>query len=330
MTLFYIDSLLSLNDEEKAKEKAKRKRNRIYARSEEANIRRNLRRRAHPFPRLPKNDLRRDFTKIFTNVINSGDRNLFDLYVQKFFAKNSTFAKLTSSELSHWKPVVHERLGSQAFTTYFTKLIDDIPDFLISLYNTQVRLDPVNNRSLIVSKIRLTGTKVKAPKLNYLMLLRNMIEEKQEKKKNAGIDVDFNWESNTANQLVDFQEDIVEERLADSNCLYYDPETKARLWSSSESDYDSIDDSSVSSQTTSSTHSSLTIHTNKQGLTHPMSLPLPDCDIREDNPMVLLNPSLRLTIDGYLTMHVDEDFMITKFEMLNLESSITLKPARPV
>lgn len=120
--------------------------------------RRNKRRRANLFPRILKRDPRRNYAQMFINVFNLADEHMIQRYLDRYYSPNLQMAKNFADQKtpSHR----YESRGRFLITNFLNICYSSMPDVTLTLLQSQVRIDPRTNTSVIVMKVRLAGTMV--------------------------------------------------------------------------------------------------------------------------------------------------------------------------
>lgn len=128
--------------------------------TQEARDRRNLRRRAHQFPRLLKTDVRRQYAQMFTNVMNSYDGNLLRKFMSVYCHANVTLLDCAPENIQYKLPPIVQMDGLRSILKYWAYNSLIIPDFICRTMDTEIRVIPSSNESKIICKCIFQGTKV--------------------------------------------------------------------------------------------------------------------------------------------------------------------------
>lgn len=134
----------------------------------------------------------------YANVMNSSDFSLMDKYLDRFYHPNVVMAKSEYSDPnSPHLPTVFQVRGKEVVSSLFRNKYHDLPDFVLRVKDTTLRVDPKTNRSLIKSHFVIQATRVKSPKSLFVSMIERMTkivegtdditqyEIKDEAKKNA-------------------------------------------------------------------------------------------------------------------------------------------------
>lgn len=285
-------------------------------RSLESIQRRNQRRRIHPFPRILKRDIRREYINMYANVMNSADCTLMARYVNRFFHPNVIFSKTEFKYFSKDnKSIIYEARGKQIIYNYFVLRVTNSPDFIIKMHDTQLRVDPKTNCSVITSHFTVHGTKIKSKKSHHEILISRMnslltspydtfqynsrhFSFEEEKKGEQG---DTNMNVTYLNQTSSsekngfpqnfFQFSINSMGGKDVRCTT----ELLHFLRNHYPVYDNCDQTFLKYMANGQISSKYFIPT-------------------DDDPLILLKPQFKTNLEGALQMHLDENFMVSHLE----------------
>lgn len=308
---------LSIESQEKQPKKRK-----PTIRSEEARERRNQRRRVNLFPRILKRDIRRQYIDYYVNVLNSADIRLMKKYLDRFYHPNVIFAKSEYSEATHNTPkkqlLVYQARGKQVIYDFFATRMENSPDSIIQTNETQLQVDPKTNRSIISTRFRVRGTKIKANKSHYDAMIRRMIDIVQ------GIDNSSQYQMNNQSNALESQKLyknlLNSEEEMKKKIVEFDPNTffQHRL------DVLGGNDLECTKELANFLKTYYTVYKETMSC-FPPSPPQstsPDltADLKdkpkhsEDDPMIFMNPQIKMNLEGILLMYLDENYMISHLE----------------
>lgn len=135
-------------------------------RSQQSKDRWNRSRRAHPFPRILKRDIRRNYPFQLLNAINSGDESLYLNYFTKYCLPDCILSKSKGK----YGEEIFPFQGPYELVKIFKGCFESMPDFNIVLLNSQIRINPQTNESKILLKVNLRGTIVQCPETDLMRL----------------------------------------------------------------------------------------------------------------------------------------------------------------
>lgn len=264
------------------------KRKRVRVRTELAKLRRNEQRRINPLPRILKRDIRRDYSKMFINVMNSFDDLLIEKYFDKFYHNNCGFHKfvMTNNILNEYLPFLEGNQNQSItnikinkieddnilygckcrpeITNFFIECYNNFPDFTMTLTQSQIKQFYGQTQSYIVLNYNIHATKLRNNKKNFVDFVNFMKSSAARKE-----------------LLNEFYPPMIHLN-EDDPCSFLSNPPK---------DFTEIDS-----------------NLNK---------------IPSNSPM---KPYLHMVIDGIVIMHLNEEFVITNLESMVLESTVIFTP----
>lgn len=148
----------------------KRKR---YELSEQAKERRRERRRVRfPVPKIPKQDLRRQFAPMLTNIFNSFDLPLFQSFYSTFCVHNCMLEDINPDNYLFNFPAHVQANGLGGFTTYIAECLLFMPDAIFELTNTKIKVvDMISSKA---------GTSSKTLKRHRTEQTKHCLQEEEE------------------------------------------------------------------------------------------------------------------------------------------------------
>lgn len=129
--------------------------------NKESKERKNSKRRALPYPRVLKRDIRREYMRMLFNVLNSGDLPMFKHYLHKYFVPHSTFSKSLLGSNNHHPAEKGQCLGIEKIYEFFQIIAETSPDYIFQLQDTYMRVNPKTKHSVLVASFRKMGTRIK-------------------------------------------------------------------------------------------------------------------------------------------------------------------------
>lgn len=156
--------------------KINEKKRKYINRSKESNERRNQRRRVNPFPRVLKRDVRRNYMNMYANVMNSCDKDLLSKYLNQYYSPDCMFTKATCISEDSVPSTIYQATGRNVIRDFLSLCMENSPDLLLELSNTQLRVNNKTNQTLIVSKYKVKGTKIKNTKSDFVSLMKRLIQ----------------------------------------------------------------------------------------------------------------------------------------------------------
>lgn len=112
-------------------------------------------------PKILKNDIRRSYGTMFTNVMNSSDTGLLRHFLSTYCQINSVFVKECSSEPAETKEATHcdkiEVSGASAIWDFWSSGLMTIPDLVFNTDGTSLKLRS-DGTGLLEFKFNFAGT----------------------------------------------------------------------------------------------------------------------------------------------------------------------------
>eukprot|EP01039_Chlorochromonas_danica_P009794 gene9793-10832_t len=119
-------------------------------------------RRAHPIPRIPRSDLRKQFPLLLVNVVNSGDKDHLSGFFLTFLTSSCRMVDfMWKKQAPESKVALKEIQGSSNIASFFSKLVDNSPDITFFLKAMSLKQFLHRGGTEILMRVEIKGTNIR-------------------------------------------------------------------------------------------------------------------------------------------------------------------------